>query len=446
MPRTPPVTRARWFWVILFLLLLVPTGLRIVHTARPYVVPPFVNPGYFDLRIFLDQVRTYDQTGELYATGNPDFFDPGSAVYKYPPTFAALLHPFAALRWRVAVRTLLVINFAILLVGLAGLLAVLRPGWRRGLLLALVFLHWGAFWESLAGMQLEPLLLLLLIGSLGCLRGGRHFWAGFAVGVAAALKVYPAGLIAYFALRRRWTAVAGMAAGGAAALGAASVALSMRPTVEYLTRILPKLGGTSLGWDNISWVGSLGRLLVLGFAGPARLQELTRAVPRGMLETGAVGGVHATTIILAGSTAALLVFLTARALRRPPAIGAALAPAARESLGYGAALCLLLFLMPTSWPDYQTLLILPLAIAIAAAPDPRRDALSWLLIAAAAVAGASTVHGEVFTQHPFLATVLRGWIPLAIWWAIVRRRGKLTPGAAASAASAPESGPLPAGA
>jgi len=51
---------------------------------------------------------------------------------------------------------------------------------------------------------------------------------------------------------------------------------------------------------------------------------------------------------------------------------------------FGAAICLYLFLMPTSWVDYQTLLALPTLVAFSGLPAWPRAKGSWGLVVAVA--------------------------------------------------------------
>lgn len=60
-------------------------------------------------------------------------------------------------------------------------------------------IHWG---------QPTPLLLLLLVASWSCARGGREFTAGLLLGAASLLKIFPLVVGGYFLFRRRWKVLA----------------------------------------------------------------------------------------------------------------------------------------------------------------------------------------------------------------------------------------------
>ncbi len=370
---------------------------------------------YQDVRLFLENVEAWKTKGRLYNLDEQDFFNPSSGVYKYPPTYAAMLRPLTspALTGQEPIYLLLALNAVILAAGLGVILALFRPGRERLLLVALVFLNWQPFQESMGGPQVEPLMMLILALGLVAMKERRAFLAGAAVGVAGALKVYPFGLGAYFALRRDWKAMLGVAAGAVFALGAASIVLDPHLTVQYFTQILPKLGGTSLGWENISLPGNIGRLILLLGQGWARMNRLA-SYPYGTVEGCGMRGARAALIASEVVFGLGLIGLTVLRLR-----GCALG--ARTSLAvFGASLCLLLLLMPTSWPDYQTMLILPAATGLLLAPSFRRDPPCWILLIAAVLAEAISMNAHFFDYREPWVPLVRAWVPLALWAALMR--------------------------
>ncbi|MBF6590641.1 MAG: DUF2029 domain-containing protein, partial [Ktedonobacterales bacterium] len=134
----------------------------------------------------------------------------------HPPAYLLLISPFtllplpwAAVVWNLATLVALAAGLALTARELG--LAPTAP-WRLGALLAL-----GVFWPPLLGALLEaqisPLLLLLVILAWRAARRGQLSWAGAALGIAGALRLFPLLAVGYFALRREWRAV--FAAAGA---------------------------------------------------------------------------------------------------------------------------------------------------------------------------------------------------------------------------------------
>jgi alpha-1,2-mannosyltransferase len=332
--------------------------------------------GFSDVRIFLEIAQRVHEGGRIYATEESGYFDPGSAVYKYPPTYLACLYPLRDLRWRRVVSILFRVNGALLLLAFGLVLVATRPSLPRALLMAIVFVNWSPFWESVAGMQLELAMLALLAAAAALAARGRYLGAGAGLGAAAALKVYPGALAAYFLLLRRWRAAPGLAVGALLPLLGAALVLGFDPLVEYI-RIFPRLGGVNLSTDNLGIPGLAARLAVLA--------------------CGALVAVVALTLRKARAGA----FRLGEDPRR-------------ELLGLGACVCALLLILPTSWPDYQTLLILPLLLAFAWVEPPARRPWEWGLLLAAAVAGGIQLGFRTVMLHPHLMPYLRAWIPFAV--------------------------------
>ena len=136
--------------------------------------------------------------------------------FLYPPPGAFLFAPFAALPFRTA-------RLAWFVVGQLALLAAAAGTWRwlggGGAALLAVGAVWGlggpVVEENLFLGQLQPLLLALIAFALWQL-DRRPRTAGALIGLTAALKVWPAGLLLpLIARRRRRAAVAALAVGAA---------------------------------------------------------------------------------------------------------------------------------------------------------------------------------------------------------------------------------------
>src|SRR3989441_12872091 len=70
-------------------------------------------------------------------------------------------------------------------------------------------------------LNLTPMLLALVVAAAADLAGRRDGRAGVWIGLAGAIKGFPALLLLYLAYRRRWRGLAaGMAVGGALTVGA----------------------------------------------------------------------------------------------------------------------------------------------------------------------------------------------------------------------------------
>ena len=172
-------------------------------------------------------------------------------LYLYPPPLAAFVAPLSLLfadyqlaNWVWAGLGAAIIAWVVLSVGrIEGLFAPgpyarfggLVAGRRRWLLVGAAFALPPVIGELVLGNV--HLLLLGLFGAvwLGIRRGtvnGERI-AGLAIGVAAVIKVFPALLILWFLLRRRWTAAAFTFVGAAAASLLALPLTGIQPWLDY---------------------------------------------------------------------------------------------------------------------------------------------------------------------------------------------------------------------
>jgi hypothetical protein len=179
----------------------------------------------------------------------------------------------------------------------------------------------------------------------------RDILGGLPIGLGAMLKVYPAFLLLYFVVRRRWKLIAAIL-GSAILLQAASLlVIGLQENQAYFFRILPTmLGETSkVATQNLA----LGRYL----------QELF-----GLAPFAAKRVAQGLVLILLG----LFFYATSRGRRNGP-------DRDRTALEFSLFLALILLWMPNSWISYQ-LLLLPLYLTLLrAALDARRGRAALLV-------------------------------------------------------------------
>lgn len=460
-----PFWRRRGVWIALFLLLAL-SAVRTVIDLKPFLVYKQGAEQWFDLYVMTDLLREYQRTGRLYDTSKPDSFDPKTtSMFKYPPPNAALilslvpvskppptirpLEPrppahsgrdpkLRALRQAArrgdalrSVRPLLVFYLLTLGATLAFCIVSLRPTWERTLLMAALFLNWQANVESLGGPQIEPLLLLLLAGAAWSYFRRKLFLAGVPIGIAGAFKAYPWGLLLVFILRRQWRGALGVAVGAAATFLLSGIIVPLGFSLEWLVRIFPKLNGLVVDSENVSVLGNLAHLAltVAGKEHPRTLYLLSGQ----WLSDPAVAVPLVAALVAFAALLVLVIRVTCRCW--PRAHG--MEEGRRNVLWMALCVCLLTAFMPTSWLNYQTLLVLPLMVGLALAPRPALDPLTWVLILYMGAAGA--IYSGACTPY---TTVPRSLIPLAGWWVCVRLLGRNQVASGASSA-APVAAPGP---
>jgi hypothetical protein len=163
------------------------------------------------------------------------------------------------------------------LVLLAGSLVVLLLELRFDatpshlVLLSVVLGLWPPLWFHLAQGQLGIAILFLLTLAWRAARNGRDTIAGSIIGLAAAIKIFPAVLIAYFIFRRRFRlAISGILA--FALISAVTLLITGPDTFrDYLIIVLPTLKRFNEYGRNASLTGFFSRLVNPSLAGVVAL-------------------------------------------------------------------------------------------------------------------------------------------------------------------------------
>ncbi|MBI3449469.1 MAG: DUF2029 domain-containing protein [Acidobacteria bacterium] len=288
----------------------------LVHTAGVFAYSTLWR-GFFAPDFDVNDFKAYAAGATALASGRPDMLypDPSTlnlgvlpdqpwvkfamdrgiphpSAYIYPPFLAVVLRPLAALPYHRANQIWFLGNAA-LFAASVGLLVT----WRRGAVapelaaaIAFASMNFYPTFRALQCGQVGMILLFLTAAALWSLERGRDGLAGTAVAVAAAIKLTPAILIAFFFLagRRR----AGMAAlvGGAVCAGVSVAGAGFGNQVVFLRDFLPALSRGAATFANQSLTGFLARLATGAtmnayefLEGPAWLSAVSRALSAGVL-------------------------------------------------------------------------------------------------------------------------------------------------------------------
>lgn len=234
--------------------------------------------------------------------------------------------------------------------------------------------------------QLNALLLLLLTGAWAAQRHGDQRLAGTMIGVAAAVKLFPAFLLLYFALRRQWRGVLAGVTTLLALTLATVVVLGTQTYRDYIAVVLPAIGEYRCSWINGSIVGFWHRL----FVGSANEQ----VVP----------------LVAAPVLAWVLTAISALGL-----VGVAVRVAGRAAdegqtdRAFAVFLTVMLLLGPLTWDHSLLLLVLPLWLLArdVAWSIPPRSGPAWLLTGIVAVFFVSP-------REVLDGMVVRGWLGVPV--------------------------------
>jgi hypothetical protein len=185
---------------------------------------------YLQQAVFSDFFAHRNDFAHLYLAGylsryGGNFFDPqlmlqahrslsiptGLNPFVYPPFFALLLRPLSWLTYDVAWLVFSLLSHAAWFLSLSLLTRLFRPAKVDRFLWWGMLLGFSAFFDPLhrtyAAGQVNTFLLLVLCAGWFLIRRNRAAWAGILFGLGAAIKVTPAFLLLYLALRRKWSGV-----------------------------------------------------------------------------------------------------------------------------------------------------------------------------------------------------------------------------------------------
>jgi alpha-1,2-mannosyltransferase len=174
---------------------------------------------WFDTGVYYGAINHWvDDGGRLY-----DYVVPGTDYgFTYPPFAALCMLPMAVLDWPVIVVAGLALNAAAsaaVLWWLAGPV-IRRQGWPRWFAFAVagcLFALLEPVRDTFTLGQVNLVLLALVLMDARLLATGRERFAGYGIGLAAAIKLTPALFICYLAITGRWRATGNAAATAAGA-------------------------------------------------------------------------------------------------------------------------------------------------------------------------------------------------------------------------------------
>jgi alpha-1,2-mannosyltransferase len=206
-------------------------------------------------------------------------------LFYYPPSFVALVVPFALLGGQLGNAAWIASLVASYIVGCA----VLPVRWEVKLG---IFLAGAVSWPFIFGVrigQVAPILYLLFaVGWRGLER--RPALTGFAAGLGVLVKLQPIVIVGWLVVRRMWSGLAGVAVAGAVALVLAIIGLGgwveMVNVLQNLDNSITAPTNVSLGaiayqhgvsLEAASILGIAGILAVLGFVVVCGLRTSTEA-------------------------------------------------------------------------------------------------------------------------------------------------------------------------
>lgn len=206
------------------------------------------------------------------------------------------------------------------------------------------------------GQWNSPILFLLTLAWVAD-RRNYFSWAGATIGIAAAIKIFPAFLFIYFLLCRRWTAIL---AGGLVFVALNCLSLAILGPEEfktYVEKVIPSLSNYQTYWNNVSLNGFWLRIF-----NPAPADKITPLLVNPRL---------ATTLVLVSRV--VVVALVSLWCWRARSVSG-------HDRAFAAALVGTLLISPITWSHYFLLLLIPVALLWMRMPSGPGRWLMWLVI------------------------------------------------------------------
>jgi hypothetical protein len=161
----------------------------------------------------------------------------GGYIPQTPLTMLPVV-PLSFLTQQAAKRGWLVFN--LLCLALTIQLLWRMTGFHRIWLWLLIFVSWAPLRANFQLGQYYIFLLLLLTLTAYTSERNREGASGALAGIAFGLKLYGAPLLLWFAMQRRWRAVAGMVASTLACIGLAILLFGWQDVAYFTTQVMPR--------------------------------------------------------------------------------------------------------------------------------------------------------------------------------------------------------------
>jgi Glycosyltransferase family 87 len=343
-----------WIWAALAVLISVQRAPAAIENFWPHswrsgaILPDFFQE-WSSARMFRDGLPVYTSLAtalERYISGDVRLIAGPSMTNAHPPTSVLLAMPLASLDfdtaffiWNLISIPLLILSLWLIVRGLA----IKCQAWAVFPATTMLILCSPLQMQIRHG-QLSLLLLSLICGAWFAERSGQPRVAGVLLGAAAAIKFFPAFMLVYFAVRRRWTVVSWGAGALALLFCLTAVVLGWQTCLDYVRDVLPNMYWFRVNWGNNSLAGFWCRIFD---PAPWRKRDFSLTKPLLYSPTLASLGHWVSSATVAAIT--VLSALSARTRHE-------------EDQAFAVAVIAMLLISPITWDHYFLLLLLPLAI------------------------------------------------------------------------------------
>ena len=287
--------------------------------------------GSGDFVIWLNAARRWVDSGVLYDTSK--IADNPFAVYKRPPFYIMLFTPFVRFDELLVLQYFRVANIILFLITLGIWVRMMQRQYLWWGLVLIFLTNYQPLYDTLAYGQTDIILLFCFTLVLWAIHTQRPEWAGIVVAFLTMIKIYPVLLLAFFVIKRQWKGVIGFVIGMIIWNLIAIMVIGWDIHVQYVTRILPSIGGTTSWIENQTIAGFITRWYDNPFA----------------MSRFSFHSVERIATLISGGLSALVCLL---AFRDTPIRDS------RFAVQYAMFVMLMVIAIPVAWMHYSTLLIL----------------------------------------------------------------------------------------
>ncbi len=254
-------------WLILFLVvmaLLAPGNIRALKPAEGQILDFFkewaaVKNWSAGMPVYSNQELAIQKHLNASLKSSDGFFDPYNT---HPPSANLISLPFYLLSYQNAHLAWNLVSLGMLCLALVWIVKGLElrlSGWSILALFTLLVLS-DPLQQTLIQGQPNLLLMLLIVGAWRAGKSGSSFVSGMCLGLATAVKIYPAYLFLYFLVRRDWRGLSGGAVSFALITLLTAAIFGIDAYRVYITVVLPSISNVTNNWGNASLLSFWERL------------------------------------------------------------------------------------------------------------------------------------------------------------------------------------------
>lgn len=344
----PPRASQEWsadlktFWVLVGGGMSLLWGWRILSRLRPPydLLHDFVQE-WTSGRNFFEGKPIYLSLAESI----PYYFGEGSRpglmdVNAHPPASVLLVLPLTLFDYTTAYLAWNILSLGLLVYSVWLIMRPAGLGFTPWLMVpvATLLITSNALAQQINQGQLNLVLLALITGAWAAQREGRLEWSGALIGIAAAIKIFPAFLALSFLVFRQGRALAAAAAAFVLVNGVTALVLGWETYVVYFQEVLPQVDRYRDFWMNASLAGFWSKLF------SAESGHVVPLVRNPLLAKAAIA---VSSLLVIGLTAHKMVRARTRTER---------------DQAFAVSVVAMLLVSPITWDHYLLLLTLPLAI------------------------------------------------------------------------------------